>query len=81
MMEKDGKNCFGVKKMISTSKRHVEHPFGGQNTQQVGVLHLNFSGFSTLGIQYQHLNNRKIQIQDFLDSDMYMFSNHMIQTI
>ena len=53
MMEKDGKNCFGVKKMISTSKRHVEHPFAGQNTQQVGVVHLNFSGFSTLGIQYQ----------------------------
>ena len=34
MTEKDGKSCFVSKKMISTSKRHAEHPFAGQNTQQ-----------------------------------------------
>ena len=25
---------MSYKKLISTSKRHVEHPFAGQNTQQ-----------------------------------------------
>ena len=31
--EIDGKVCFSVKIMISTSKRHVEHPFAGRNAQ------------------------------------------------
>ena len=31
----DGKSCFSVKKLISTSERCVEHPFAGQNTQQI----------------------------------------------
>ena len=27
----DGKSCFSVRKSISTSKRHAEHPFAGRN--------------------------------------------------
>ena len=34
MMAKDGKTCFSAQKIISTSKKHAEHPFAGQNTQQ-----------------------------------------------
>ena len=34
-MEKDGKNCFGIKNMILNCKRHVEHPFAGWNTQHL----------------------------------------------
>ena len=30
----DGKSFFSVKKIISTSKWHVEHPYAGGNTQQ-----------------------------------------------
>ena len=33
MTEKEATNCFSVKKLILTSKRHVEHSFAGQNTQ------------------------------------------------
>ena len=29
----DIKSCFSVKKLISTSQWHAEHPFAGQNTQ------------------------------------------------
>ena len=29
----DGKGCFSIRKSISTSKRCVEHPFAGWNTQ------------------------------------------------
>ena len=32
----DGKSCFSIRKSISTSKRHGEHPFASQNTQQKG---------------------------------------------
>ena len=31
----EGKICFSVKKLISTSKRHVEHPLTGRNTQHM----------------------------------------------
>ena len=31
----DGKSCFSVRKSILTNKRHAEHPFAGQNTQQI----------------------------------------------
>ena len=31
----DGNNCFSIRKSILTSKRHAEHPFAGQNTQQL----------------------------------------------
>ena len=34
MTEKDIKSCFSIKKLILTSKRHAEHQFAGQNTQQ-----------------------------------------------
>ena len=34
MIEKDLKSCFSIKNLISTSERHAEHPFAGQNTQQ-----------------------------------------------
>ena len=34
MIEKDFKSCFSIKILISTSERHVEHQFAGQNTQQ-----------------------------------------------
>ena len=30
-----GKSCFSVKKFIWASKRRAEHPFAGQNTQQL----------------------------------------------
>ena len=30
----DGKSCFSIRKSISTSEQHVEHPFAGRNTQQ-----------------------------------------------
>ena len=33
MTKKNVKNCFCVKKLISTSKWHAEHPFAGRNTQ------------------------------------------------
>ena len=33
MTEKYAISCFSVKKLISTSKRHGEHPFAGRNTQ------------------------------------------------
>ena len=29
------KSCFKIKKWILTSKRRAEHPFAGQNTQQM----------------------------------------------
>ena len=32
------KVVFSVKKLISTSKRHEEHPFAGRNTQHAGSL-------------------------------------------
>ena len=35
MTKKDVKSCLSVKKMIFTSERHAEHPFAGQNTQQL----------------------------------------------
>ena len=38
MVEIDGKSCYSVKKMISTSEQRAEHLFTGQNTQQFGVL-------------------------------------------
>ena len=31
-----GKMFFFIKKMISTSEWHAEHPFAGQNTQHTG---------------------------------------------
>ena len=31
----DGKSCFSVRKSISTSEGCTEHPFAGQNTQQL----------------------------------------------
>ena len=31
----DRKSCFSIKKMISTSNRHAEHPFAGRNTQHL----------------------------------------------
>ena len=34
-MEIDGKSCYSVKKLISTSKRRAEHPFASQNTQYI----------------------------------------------
>ena len=33
MTKKYAISCFSVKKLISTSKRHGEHPFAGRNTQ------------------------------------------------
>ena len=33
MTEKDGKSCFTIKKMISTSQWHAEHLYIGRNTQ------------------------------------------------
>ena len=38
MTEKDVKSCFSVKKLISTSEQHAEHPLTGGNTQQVFVV-------------------------------------------
>ena len=38
--EKRMYKLFSVKKFISTSKRHAEHPFAGQNTQQSGIVFL-----------------------------------------
>ena len=35
MAEIDGKSCFSLKKMISTSEWRAEHPLAGQNTQQL----------------------------------------------
>ena len=37
MQNHAGKTFFSIKKMISTSKRRVEHPLAGQNTQQKHV--------------------------------------------
>ena len=34
----DGKSCFSVRKSISTSKRHAEHPFASRNIQQTCVF-------------------------------------------
>ena len=34
-MEKDEKLVLMLKKKISTSKQHAEHPFTGQNTQHM----------------------------------------------
>ena len=36
MTLKYAKSCFSVKKLISTRKWRVEHPFAGRNTQQSG---------------------------------------------
>ena len=38
MMEKDGKTCFSVNNMISTSKLRAEHLFAGQNTQIISLV-------------------------------------------
>ena len=38
MAEIDGKSCCSIKKLISTSERHAEHPFAGQNTQHMSRL-------------------------------------------
>ena len=38
MTKKYAKSCFSVKKFISTSKRHVKHPFAGRNTQHEGLF-------------------------------------------
>ena len=38
MMEIDGKSCFSVKKIISTSEWRAEHLFAGQNTQHIRRL-------------------------------------------
>ena len=37
MTEKDKKLVFTQKQTISTSQRHAEHPFTGQNTQHIGA--------------------------------------------
>ena len=34
MVKIDGKSCFIVKKLISTSEQRAEHPLAGRNTQQ-----------------------------------------------
>ena len=34
----DGKSCLSIRKSISTSERHVEHLFAGQNTQHGDYL-------------------------------------------
>ena len=41
MTEKDLKSCLSIKKLIFTSKRHAEHPFIGQNTQNM-PFYLNY---------------------------------------
>ena len=33
-----GKCCFSIRKSISTSERHAEHPFTGGNTQHISDL-------------------------------------------
>ena len=33
----DGKSCFSVKKLISTSEQRAEHPFAGRNTQHINT--------------------------------------------
>ena len=35
LTKKFAKSCFSIKKLILTSKRPEEHPFPGQNTQQM----------------------------------------------
>ena len=50
-MEKDGKSYFALKKLISTSKQHVEHPFAVQNTQQMlksGLFHYSLISVKSL---------------------------------
>ena len=37
MTKKEVKRYFSIKKLISTSKLHAEHPFAGRNTQQTSV--------------------------------------------
>ena len=32
------KNVFTQKEIISTSKRHAEHPFAGRNTQHLNIF-------------------------------------------
>ena len=44
MMEINGKGCFSIKKMISTGKWHVEHPFADRNTQLIAPF-IYFKGF------------------------------------
>ena len=44
----DGKSCFSVRKSISTSKRRVEHPFAGRNTQQTQFKFTKKSKFKKL---------------------------------
>ena len=37
MTKNEVKNCFSVKNLILTSKRHAEHPFANQNTQHLKI--------------------------------------------
>ena len=34
----DGKSCFNIKKLISTSKQCAQHPFAGQNKQHLSIF-------------------------------------------
>ena len=59
MTKKDVKSCYSIKKMNSTSERHVEHPFTGQNTQHTHskksnqTKYFNFFGGVSWGIDHE----------------------------
>ena len=59
MLEKDGKTCFSAKNIISTSKRHAEHPFAGQNTQHSKDCKINI-GFVLLVSSYCFIITKQI---------------------
>ena len=61
LTEKDLKSYFSVKKMISTSERHAEHPSAGRNTQQVLVR------FHPVRPRFYSLFSLSYIVQDFMN--------------
>ena len=65
----DGKICFSVKKLISTSKRHEEHPFAGPKTQQLFVPQPKERGKSISNSGSKFIGRRKESQECFKQKD------------